>query len=305
MKSQVQLQVIQLTGEDGESYQTVAINFLQPESLISVQELLTLKIPADLDPQKEIVLYGRAPLWLYCHLINRFNQASWLGCFDIRLKGVVVISSRCNSVKTGEIKSILFHKNCGSGILIVGPPNSGKSVLSYRLGKDLVKRKPDVKIYLHRANWDGEGNHTYETPDEKFAQRLADKNKFKIQLLPERYMLKSEYFRYQAEVTHKIRQVVDLALVDVGGRVETEKIPLIEQCSHYIVISNDPQKVADWHQLCGDKLQLLAVIHSRQEEYLQVLKTEPFLEIVAGKWERKEPGCVPDILLEKILRLVS
>lgn len=40
------------------------------------------------------------------------------------------------------------------------------------------------------------------------------------------------------------------------------------------------------NKLCGDKLKLVAVIHSVLEEKLEVLKTEPFLEIVAGKWEK-------------------
>ena len=97
---------------------------------------------------------------------------------------------------------------------------------------------------------------------------------------------------------------MNLALVDVGGVPDTVKSPVIEQCSHYIVISKDPDKVQECHNLCSPKLKPLAVIHSVLEERLEVLRTEPFLEIVAGPWERSQPRPVPDILLQQVLKLL-
>lgn len=44
----------------------------------------------------------------------------------------------------------------------------------------LLRKRSAAQIYLHRANWDGEGNHTYENPDRHLAARLAKENKFKL-----------------------------------------------------------------------------------------------------------------------------
>ena len=46
--------------------------------------------------------------------------------------------------------------------MVVGPPDSGKSVFSHRLFQTLLSSYPN--IYLQRANWDGEGNYTLELP---------------------------------------------------------------------------------------------------------------------------------------------
>jgi len=96
---------------------------------------------------------------------------------------------------------------------------------------------------------------------------------------------------------------VNLALIDVGGVPDPVKTPVVEQCSHYIVISNDPGKVQAWHDLCNPKLKRLAVIHSVLEERLEVLRTELFLEIV-GTVERGQTRPVPDVLLQEVLKLL-
>ena len=98
--------------------------------------------------------------------------------------------------------------------------------------------------------------------------------------------------------------MVDLALVDVGGVPDPVKTPVVEKCSHYIVISRYPDRVQEWHDLCGGNLKPLAVIHSVKEERLEVLQTEPFLEIVAGPWRREEPRPVPEVLLQAVLKLL-
>lgn len=300
-KSQIELQVIELNAGDYQ-YQTLAINLLQPQSLIQVEEMLSWELPRELDREREIILYGRAPNWLYNHLVWCFRDFPWVGCYDIRSQTAVVVSSKIAQIQAGDSIPIFFNRVPGIAILIGGPPGSGKSILSYSLRVELAAKRPDLQIYLHRANWDGEGNHTYETPDVDLAKRCREEGKFKIHEFPNAERLKEEYFKYQADATQNIRQVVDLVLVDIGGMPGSAEMPLIEQCSHYIVISKDSDKIQDWHDLAG-KLKPLAIIHSVWEDRLDELSREPFLEIVAGKWQSSAK--VPEVLLDEILKVLS
>lgn len=302
-KSQVQLQIIQLQGNN-DTYQTLAINLLQPQSLISVEEMLTLEIPKELDRSQGIILYGSAPNWLYAYLIDQLFSYLWVACFDVRSQSAVIVASQISSVTVGDILLIHSNKILGSAILIGGPPNSGKSVFANALRKDLARYNSKAQVYLHRANWDGEGNHTHETSEE-LAEKLKQSNKNKIHLKPNAETLLPEYFKYHGTATANIRQVVDLTLVDVGGVPDIAKNPVIEQCTHYIIISSDPEKIQDWHNLCSEKLQPIAVIYSVLEERVEVIKTEPFLEIVAGKWERNQVTQVPEVLMDEILRVLG
>ncbi|GFE68263.1 CRISPR-associated protein Csx3 [Chroococcus sp. FPU101] len=298
-KSQVQLEIIQLQGNN--TYQTLAINLLQPQSLITVEEMLTLEIPQELDRTQGIILYGSAPIWLYTYLIERLSSYPWVACFNLNLQAAVIVVSQVSSPTVGDSIPIQFTTIPNITIIIGGPPNSGKSVFSNALRKTLAKYQPEAQVYLHRANWDGEGNHTYETPEE-LAEKLKQRNKTKIHLKPNAEKLVPEYFTYHAQSVTKIRQVVDITLVDVGGKADIAKNPVIEQCTHYIIISSDPEKIQEWHELFSQKLQPIAVIHSVLEEKIEILKTEPFLEIVAGKWVRNHVRQIPEVLLKGILR---
>ncbi|MGB3511894.1 MAG: CRISPR-associated ring nuclease Crn3/Csx3, partial [Microcoleaceae cyanobacterium] len=282
-------------------YQTLAISY--SGKMIEYEDILSLKIPEKIDWEKGIILFGKAPIWLYSHLVWRCHKAAWIACFQPGLNAAVIVSSKVKEFQPGDTIPIIFNQNPAPAILICGPPNSGKSVLSNSLRIGLVKTRPNNQIYLHRANWDGEGNHTYENPDPVLARRLAQESKFKIHQHKNADKLLPKYFDYHAETTRNIRQVVDLAIVDVGGKPEVVKMPVVESCSHYIVISNDQSKVTEWHDLCGGKLQPLAVIHSVLEERLEVLKTEPFLEIIAGPWVREKVRDVPEVLLKEVCKL--
>lgn len=297
--SQVELSVFELRGKN-ERYQTLGINLLTPQTLISVEEMLKLEFPSELNHQRGIILYGRAPMWLYSHLVEQFLNFPWVACYDIRSGGAVVVSSHVSKLEPGDVLAINLSKVPGTAILIGGAPNSGKGVFSNALRLSLAANHPQQRVYVHRANWDGEGTYIHETPDANLVNLLRNKNKYKIHKHPNSEQLLQDYFKYQGKATQKIRQVVDLALIDVGGMPNLEKMPLIEQCSHYIIISRDPEKIQEWHQLCGKELKPLAVIHSVWEDKFEVLQRQPFLEIIAGKWERSKTRKVPDILLEEI-----
>jgi CRISPR-associated protein Csx3 len=297
---EVAFQVVYLTTPIQEC-QTLAITLLKPESLIRTDELRSLQIPIDLDRQREVVLYGRAPNWLFCHLSDQLRAVPWLGYYDLRTQAIVVIQSQVAFPQVGDTLPVAFNTTPGCAILIGGPPNSGKSVFSNALRVALTQKRPGLKVYLHRANWDGEGNHTYETPNPALAEQIRQQNNRKLHKhLPDELLEK--YLQNRAEEIVNIRTVTDLVLVDVGGVPDSKKIPIVKQCDAFMIISNHPSQVQPWQELCRSTLRPLAVIHSVPAERLEILQTDPALEIIAGPWVRDRACTVPEILVDRVLQ---
>ena len=184
--------------------------------------------------------------------------------------------------------------NLGPALLVVGPPDSGKSVFSHWLFNALLKDYPD--IYLQRAHWDGEGNWILELPeDATVAEREAFKHLNKGSLT-------ERFFTYQGQAILNLRQQKTLVIVDVGGMVQPEKRPMLEACTHYLIISSKPEEIASWHDFCGKQgnLQPVAVIHSTLERACEILQYEPFSEIRCGPWRQGNHTNIPYALLKEI-----
>lgn len=301
--SEVAFQVIYLNTPQQEC-QALAINLLKPESLIGAHELQSPQLPDELDLQREVILYGRAPNWLLAHLAYRLRESPWVGYYDIRTQNVVVVYSQVSQPQVGDAIPVIFNTIPGIAILVGGPPNSGKSVFSNALRVALSKKRPDKKVYLHRANWDGEGNHTYETRNSQLAEQLRKENNRKLHKSLDDESLE-KYFLDRAKETANIRNITDLVLVDVGGVPDPRKAPILEQCSYYIIISKDADQIDVWHSFCNQPLKPLAVIHSVLDQKLEVLRTRPYLEVIAGPWLRDRPCSIPDILLSTMLEGVG
>ncbi|MGC9504905.1 CRISPR-associated protein Csx3 [Baaleninema sp.] len=299
---EIQLQIIQLKGSSRD-YQALAIDTRPLRRLMSPDALLTWKLPPQLDLSRGVVLYGNAPNWFYNHALLQLQEAPWVGFYDLRSKSVVVVRSRQKGIAPGDTLPIFPNREPGVAVLVGGPPNSGKSVLSNALRVAVTRSRPDLQVYLHRANWDGEGNYIYESQNRQVVKHLKQKNKYKIPDLPNADEVLDLYFQERARDTENIRQVIDLTLVDVGGVPDPVKLPVVRSCSHALIISSDPQAVRSWQELCRD-LQPLAVVHSVREDRCDLLQTSPYLELVAGPWERDRPASVPQPLLDRLLKLM-
>ena len=279
-------------------YQTLSITQTVPWQPILPEQLATLTLPAALDLSREVVIDGRLPNWVYGRLVDLCSSAPWIGCYNGPAGGIVVIHSQTALPAIGTLISIQQNRSPCPAILIGGPPNSGKSVFSNALRAALAQALPHRKTYLHRASWDGEGNWAYEA-DTPMVKQFIRHNEFRIHEDAETAKLIPDYYRHHAKVVQNLRMLSDCVLVDVGGLPQSEKQPLIEQCTHYIVISRLAEAVDAWHQSCGENLISLAVIHSVLEARQQVIKTVP-LEIVAGPWVNAASAVIPEILLESI-----
>jgi CRISPR-associated protein Csx3 len=297
-KPQIQLEVTELRTLEG-NYQTLAINLLKPGELIEPKVLAELELPSELDLSREVILFGQAPIWLYSYLVNRCHEAPWVGCYDARKKLAVVVQSRVSEKAAGDELLASPNPTLCPAIFIGGPPDSGKSVLSNALRLSLMQ-KLQKRVFLHRANWDGDGNWKHESSNRELVKKLALENENRLhekakELLP-------KYFIDQAQAVRNLRELVDLVLVDVGGQVQSEKAPLVPSCTHYIIISRDCEAIAQWHDFCRPTLKPLAVIHSVLDHREEILQTQPVLEMVAGRWQEGERSSVPDELLQEVLR---
>ena len=86
-----------------DSYTLVAFDI--PGGIIAPSNLCTLR-PPDVDGRKGVVLSGRGPVWLYAFLCHFYHPTRWIGCFDPRLGGAVVVQTHCPNVSLGQVITI-------------------------------------------------------------------------------------------------------------------------------------------------------------------------------------------------------
>lgn len=276
-------------------YQQIEIELATRDRIIEPDDIAQLVLPDGIDTTIGVILSGRAPIWLYAYLVHELHPTAWVACYDPRL-GAVVVATRSRQTKIGRVLPISLARGkprlCPA-VLIVGPPDSGKSVLSHALFQALLPNYPDV--YLQRAQWDGEGNWILELDPKATA---GDREDFKLGY---KGSLTHTFFPYHAQAILELRRQKQLVLVDVGGKVQPEKVPILEACSHYLVISSKPENVQEWHEFCRERgnLKPLAIVHSTLDSMSQVHQREPYLEITCGPWLQGQPLKTPSVLLEQ------
>lgn len=299
--SNIELTLSELSSFQDLPYQLLSIHIITPDRLIEPTDLQDLQLPVAIDSTIGVIISGRAPIWLYGFLIHELHPTPWVAVYDPRLGGGVVVSTHSRLAKVGQLipLRVSLISNLCPAIMIIGPPDSGKSVLSYALFKSLLPINPE--IYLQRANWDGEGNYILElgaSTSEDLGENFKQINKGR---------LSERFFPYHAKAILELRRQKKLVIVDVGGMIQPEKMPILEACTHYIVISSQPDAIESWHQFCRDRGHLipLAAIYSVLDSVENVEQEEPFLVMTSGAWVRGKAKVIPEILLQKIIRLCS
>jgi CRISPR-associated protein Csx3 len=131
-------------------------------------------------------------------------------------------------------------------VVIGGPPDSGKSVLTYHLSQQLRQR--GVQHYVLRANPDGEGDWANESDRELVRSILA----------PRPWS--------PAFVDHVCRGLEKRhlpLLVDMGGRPADWQEAIFDHCTHAILLTPAEDSQAEWLALAQrHNLRLLAVLRS-------------------------------------------
>jgi CRISPR-associated protein Csx3 len=283
---------------EGIPYQLLEIKMNRPDRLAYPRDLPGMEMPPGLDLSTGVVISGRAPIWLYGHLVHRLHPTPWVACFDPRMDAGVVVASHSAEARVGQVIPV-GKKDCrdlAPATLIVGPPNSGKSCLARGLFDALTA--DGIDVYLQRAQWDGEGNYTFELPPDADPEVFRRANKGEES---------EEFFPYQADAILHLRRTKSLVLVDLGGKVDPNKQPVLEACSHYIIVSSDPDQVEPWHRFCRDRANLscVAEVLTTLEETEDVLQGGRPPRVRSGPWTRDTNASAPDVLTQRLMSLVQ
>jgi len=291
----------------------LSVELTSSDRLIEPQDIKNLELPSGIDTTGGVVISGRAPMWLYSYLTHALHPTAWVACYDPRL-GAVVSATNSRQVYIGQVipvsppNGLQNHglaqekRNVETGLcpalMVVGPPDSGKSVLSHALFQALLSDHPD--IYLQRAHWDGEGNYVLELSTQRTDEEIEG---FKLR---NKGALTERFFPYHAQAILQLRRQKSLVIVDVGGMVQPEKLQILEACTHYLIISSKPEAVGAWHEFCRDRGNLIpvAVIHSSLAEVEEVHRSEPYLEITSGSWVQGQVKVFPQVLLGRVKALL-
>lgn len=299
LDGQVKQEVTEVYTVQGSSYQCLSLDV----NNISPQVLSDLKISSNLDRSRGIILWGSAPVWLYAYLVLQIKSVPWVACYNLR-NGAVITNSNCAEFTPGDMFDLVPKLPCPA-ILVGGPPDSGKSVLCHALDQTLEHQGLNNQLHLHRAHWDYQGDWYAVMENRDLAWAISVE--YGVKPEQKESLDKKRFFEENAELVSKVRGQMNLVLVDFGGCPKPSDVILLRRCTHYIIISSKRKKIEAWHKFCGEKgkLKPLAVIHSVKTETLEVLATEPYLEIVAGPWEYGKTKTVPEVLLEQVLQLVK
>ena len=114
--------------------------------------------------------------------------------------------------------------------IVCGPPHSGKSVLMSNLDALMPSEA------YQRVNANGDGENTWSNnPNQEEVKRY----RHKMTNNPE------DFANWTSIIKKAIQQIV---LVDIGGRLQDDKIPLFEACDSFIVLSNNEDDVTRWRE---------------------------------------------------------
>lgn len=267
MKSNLSFKLYQQSND----FQLLEIN-LKGNGLIEPSDLKRAKLPKGIDFRKGVVIYGKAPVWLFAFLSHELHIAKWVATFDPRVGAVVVQSHDTNSPQKGDIiqseEIVRFitqeeekkkpkkalPKVRSKVICIVGPANSGKSVfirelrkaLNRKLGEDFRKH-----YFTLRACPDGEGDWFGDIPAEE-GRLYRVKKTFDDEFAPR-----------IVEDIKKLKSSKKVIFVDCGGKIDRKNQMIFNESTHAILVSADESVTPEWiGALKASELKLLANVRS-------------------------------------------
>ena len=185
--------------------------------------------------------------------------------------------------------------NLFPAILLAGPPNCGKSVLSFLLTYRL--RELRIAHYLLRAVPDGEGDWFQAgRPDVVQTLRTVHKTTYSSQFVE----------HMQAAIESRLLPL----LVDIGGKPQGEQFGLIRACTHSILLYRTEEELRSWRQtLKESKLLPIAELRSALNVEESIQEHQPYLRGIISGLERDETkrrvGMTFGALLDRVAGICS
>jgi CRISPR-associated protein Csx3 len=178
-------------------------------------------------------------------------------------------------------------------VMIGGPPNMGKSVLTYGLTQKL--RELQIDHYVIRAHPDGEGDWFQEIEPEQVRQ-IRIKGRWT-----------DEFVRYIcADLDRRLLPL----LVDVGGLPTQKQTSLFRHCTHSILLlpANNEATAEFWrHKAEINGLLPLAYLASQLDGISAITAEVPVIEgTLTGLRRRTTPGgALFDLLVARLVSLLN
>ncbi|MGB3511895.1 MAG: CRISPR-associated ring nuclease Crn3/Csx3 [Microcoleaceae cyanobacterium] len=101
----IQLQLIPHQTQEGIAYQHLHIQIMTDDGVIAPADIKGLQLP-EIDFTQGVVTEGKSPIWLYGYLVHECHPAAWVGCYDPRLGGAVVVATHTHQVAISQIMKI-------------------------------------------------------------------------------------------------------------------------------------------------------------------------------------------------------
>ncbi|HAY32505.1 MAG TPA: CRISPR-associated ring nuclease Crn3/Csx3 [Ignavibacteria bacterium] len=284
--------------------------YIKGNGQIEPADLKSVKLPKNIDYTKGVIMYGKAPVWLFAYLSHELHIAKWVASFDPRIGAVIVQSHDINSPQKGDIippgkinkflsinpapvkKAVKEKKLRSKVICIAGPANSGKSVFIKELRKELNKKLKDKfrkDFYIIRANPDGEGDWFGDLkPNEGKIYRSK-------KIFDDEFVM-----RITADIRNA-KKSKKYILVDCGGKIDKKNQLILNESTHAIIVSSNEDKTKEWiGAVKASELKMIAVINSKNETVSKKVKDNEF-EI--GKLFRENKNVtLPSDLIEMIYK---
>ena len=200
-------------------------------------------------------------------------------------------------VNTESTTNSVITANSLPAILIGGPPNAGKSVLTYNLTREL--RRLEIPHYVFRASADIEGDWylrgNLETVDQ-IVEKVKD------------YRRWTDIFR--AFVCRDLAQRHLPLIVDLGGLPKDADNCIFQVCTHSILLlkDEDEQATQTWHRFTTTNgLPLLAELRSQLKGESILTAKEPIVTGIITELvqEARIHNNVFDAVLERVCQLFS
>lgn len=97
--------------QDGLPYQHLHVQITNDDGIIEPEDLKGLKLPSGIDFSQGIVIEGKGPIWLYAYLVHECHAAAWVGCYDPRHKGAIVVETHTRIVSVGQVLKLELPSN--------------------------------------------------------------------------------------------------------------------------------------------------------------------------------------------------
>lgn len=215
-----------------------------------------------------VLLDGRPPIWLLSRLVIetvvRWPDAS-IHLYDPKLSGSVVV--RTGPHQPAAIGSVLADATRGDPVPtvgIVGDPNSGKSVLSWKLYDELLRRGKNA----YRFDCDA------QAPTGRYSMTGLAGTEARAQYKARRGGWTGADDSYTLQVAHRLRgSSLDIAIFDLPGglhragepaiRIPQGRPDLFRECDGFILVAKDAGARHGWEQALeehGLRSRIIAVV---------------------------------------------